>query len=148
MLGEADNGHEKFAVSVTLKKTGKTVFGTCNANSKAGTKFKADFEANPQDSGRDVLIKVRTTSFKSLEFHVFANPVSGTRLAITSMMGEGGVKFLNDFIKAEFELRSVVTSVSATMYRTYPPASKKRTGGSQGGGKKAPSMPPLVIGHK
>lgn len=146
--GEADNGHEKFTVSVTLKKAGKAIFGTCSANSRAGTRFKADFEANPQATGRDVLIKVRTTSFKSLNFHVFANPVSGTRLAISSLMGDGKVNFLNDFIKAEFELRSVVTSVSATMYRTYPPASKKKTGGTLGGGKKAPSMPPMVIGHK
>lgn len=146
--GTADNGHEKFKVSVTLKKVGSAVFGTCDAASPAGTKFKANFEAIPQGSGRNVTIKVITDKFKSLDFDVLATPVSGTELAITSFMGDGSVKFLNDFIKAEFELRSVVTSVKATMYRTYPPAPDKTAAGRKGGGKKAPSMPPMIIGRK
>jgi len=142
--GKGQNGREAFTVSVTLKKVKTSIFGICRAKTESGDTYTSSFEAYPERGGRNAEVKV-TGAKIPINFEVFAQPLSGTKLSISSVLGEGSIKFLNDFIKAEFEFRSVVTDVSAVLYRVSPPPAAKTAGGRQGGGKKAPSMPPMVI---
>ncbi|OGS12332.1 MAG: hypothetical protein A2234_07645 [Elusimicrobia bacterium RIFOXYA2_FULL_58_8] len=145
--GRADNGHEKYTLTVTVKKNGSLISGSSIGKGTAGGKLRATFSSVLDGKGRKVSVSVMGAAVP-LRFEVQAVPNTGTELQLFSFIGDGSLKFRNDFTKAEFELRSLATSVTATLYRTDPPPPQKKPGGRRSGEKKAPSMPPMVIRSK
>ena len=140
--GEADNGHAKFKITVTLKKVNSTIYGSYKARSRSGEQAEGGFDAVPAGKGRTAT--VHDSTLRGINFEVTAIPKSGLELEVSSLMGGGTLKFGNDFTKCELVFQSMVTAVTATLYRTYPPPAKKKDAGGQSG-KKAPALPPLVI---
>ncbi|HAF94972.1 MAG: hypothetical protein A2021_08135 [Elusimicrobia bacterium GWF2_52_66] len=140
--GKADNGREKFTVTVTVKKVGRNVFGSYRAQSLSGQKANGSFKAFPEGAGRKLEIKDSTLQIK---FEVRLTPKSGTELDVSSFMGGGAAKFFDDFTRCNISFHGMGNNITVTLHRVSPPPPARKKAGGKQGVKKAPYMPPMVI---
>ncbi|HBA60102.1 MAG TPA: hypothetical protein DCZ92_04675 [Elusimicrobia bacterium] len=143
--GKAGNGHDAFAITVSLKKTNGSFYGAYSGKAASGETVKGTFEGTFAAGTYNVTVVNENKWYSMLSFDVTARAVSGTELEISSILGGGKLKFLNDFLKCELKFQSMVTGVDATLFRVDPPPPQKKAGTGRKPQKKAPSLPPMVI---
>ena len=148
--GKADNGLDVYDISVSLKKNSGLFAASCSGKALSGRGFQAGFSAPAGGGVYEVTVKYGLKNGRAISFDVTATAESGTELEISSLMGGGTLKFLKDFNECRLDFRSVVTVVTATLYRrpsALPPGAgkKKGSGKNTGAGDKKPLMPPMQI---
>jgi hypothetical protein len=144
--GQAYNGDEKFSVTATVRKSGSILFLSLTARPlPSGKPFKASAVAKPERENRLVTVRLDHGVIEEFQLKMTAVPVSGTELAVYSIIGDGELDFKMDFMKAELDFRTPGPRVTAELTRIYPPPKAPAGGAAKGEGKKkAPTAPPMI----